>query len=143
MVICSFTLIFSIRKFSKQLSREYVNVLQYPVDATEWILGNDDYKNMRIWTHFNWGSYLELKGIKVFIDSRSGMYTEEENKGCTVLADWLSINNGKGDYEKIFEKYNITHVLLSDDDFIKKYISKDENYKLIYEDSLYSLYERK
>ena len=43
----------------------------------------------------------------------------------------------------IFEKYNITHVLLSDDDLIKKYISKDENYKLIYEDSLYSLYERK
>ena len=142
MVICSFTLIYSCRNVSKQLSKEYVEAEDYPINSTEWILKNIDYENMRLWTYFNWGSYLELNGIKVFVDSRSGMYTEQENPKCTVLKDWLSIKNGYSQYEEIFEKYDITHILAKKDEIINGYISKDKNYKLIYEDSDFALYKR-
>ena len=143
MVICSFTAIVSIRLLSKNLVKEYVHDLTYPKDATDWILNNTDYENMRIFTSFNWGSYLELNGIKVFLDSRSGMYTVQENPNCTVLADWIDVTSGKFHYERIFEKYNITHVLLDKDEIINNYISEDKNYEAIYGDNLFVLYERK
>lgn len=142
-ILSCFTLIYSIYNISGEISKEYVHDLEYPKLVTDWILKNVDYKNMRIWNGFNFGSYLELNGIKVFLDSRSGMYTEEENPKCTVLKDWLSVINGEKNYQEIFDKYNITHVLVSNDELINKYIYKDENYNLIYDDDLFSLYEKK
>lgn len=142
-VIFCFISILSINNFSYQLTREYVSDIIFPKEATEWILENVDYNNMRIWNSFNWGSYLELNGIKVFVDSRSGMYTEQENEGCTVLKDWYAIYQGKGDYQEKFDKYNITHILVNSSENLNKDLEKDNNYKMIYQDDLFVLYERK
>ena len=139
-VIFCFTCIISIRNLSYQLVKEYVSDIYYPKEATEWIISNVDYKNMRIWNSFNWGSYLELNGIKVFVDSRSGMYTEQENKGCTVLKDWYLIDTDQANYEEIFGKYHITHVLLRKTEKLNNYLSLDDNYDQIYEDDLFVLY---
>lgn len=111
----------------------------YPVDATNFILKNLDYENMRIFNSFNYGSYLEFRGIKAFIDSRSGMYTEEFNPGCTVLEDWLKINEDSSNYEKIFNKYKITHVLVQG---VNEKLEEDEKYNKIYTDKYFSLYEK-
>ena len=62
-----------------KLNDDYVETKVYPVDATEYILNNLEVNDMRIYNSFNFGSYLEFKGIPVFIDSRSGIYTEEFN----------------------------------------------------------------
>ena len=142
-IISCFILILSIKNFSIEFTKEYVHDYTYPIEATEWILENVDYENMRIWNSFNWGSYLELNGIKVFIDSRSGMYTEQENKNCTVLSDWYSVYKGAEKYEKIFEKYNITHVLVENKEIVNKYLSDDENYEMLYQDNSFTFYERK
>ena len=142
-ILTCFILIYSIYNISNEMRKEYVDDLEYPKLATNWILKNVDYKDMRIWNSFDWGSYLELNGIKVFLDSRSGMYTEQENKNCKVLNDWLAVASGDENYQKAFDKYNITHVLVKNDEIINKYINKDENYKLIYKDNQFSLYEKK
>lgn len=142
-IVGCFILMYSIYNLSCEMSKKYVDDLDYPKSVTNWILDNVDYKNMRIWNGFNFGSYLELNGIKVFLDSRSGMYTEEENPKCTVLKDWLSVINGEKNYQEIFDKYNITHVLVTNGELINNYIYKDENYNLIYDDDLFSLYEKK
>ena len=143
MIVCaSFIVGISIYRFSHQLAKEYVNELDYPKEATSWILENVDYENARIWTHFNWGSYLELNGIKVFLDSRSGMYTVESNENCTVLSDWIDVTQGNINYQIIFDKYDITHVLVENYELIDNYICDDENYHLIYKDSQFSLYEK-
>lgn len=142
-VISCFVSIISIKNFSVQILKEYVSSNSYPKAATEWILENVDYKNMRIWNSFNWGSYLELNGIKVFLDSRSGMYTEQENKGCRVLEDWSSVSLGRKRYEKVFEEYNITHVLVENNEIINNYICDDKNYEAIYQDNAFTLYEKK
>ena len=141
-VTTCFIAIVSIKNLIYQFVKEYVNDIYYPKQATEWILKNADYENMRIWTHFNWGSYLELNGIKVFLDSRSGMYTEQENKGCNVLSDWLLVENGNSDYKEIFEKYQITHVLVENSSNLNRSLSEDSHYQVIYQDNLYVLYEK-
>ena len=71
------------------------------------------------------------------------MYTVESNQGCTVLSDWIDVEDGVIHYDVIFDKYDITHVLLDNTDIIGKYIVNDENYEMIYEDSYFTLYERK
>ena len=141
-VIFCFTTIIAIKNISYQLVKEYVNEMYYPIQATDWILENVDYENARIWTHFNWGSYLELKGIKVYLDSRSGMYTEEENEGCTVLKDWLSVQETESNYKEIFEKYGITHVVVSGNETFYHNLAEDENYKMIYEDNSFKIYQK-
>lgn len=142
-VISILIVITSIKNFSKRLDTEYVDDLSYPIEETAYILKYLDYENMRLWTHFNFGSYLELNGIKVFVDSRSGMYTEQENEGCTVLEDWYKTNSGELKYNDTFEKYGITHVLVDKDELISQYIYDDPNYHLIYQSGIFSLYERK
>lgn len=138
--ICCFISIMSVKNMIYQIAKEYVSNIFFPTKATEWILENIDYEDARIWTSFNWGSYLELKGIKVFIDSRSGMYTEQENKGVTVLNDWHQISTDNADYHQVFEKYKITHCLVENSEKLSKKLANDEDYNIIYQDNLYSLY---
>lgn len=132
----------TINQLYSHLKDDYVNSINYPVNATNYILNNIDFENMRIYNHFNFGSYLEVNGIKAFIDSRSGIFTEEFNPGTTILNDWLSADSGLVNYEDIFEKYNITHALLTNDEIINMYICKDSNWKLVYQDDIFLLYEK-
>ena len=135
-------MIVSINNFASHLKENYVDDLIYPVEETSYILNNLDYENIRLWTHYNFGSYLELNGIKVFIDSRAEMFIEEMNENCTILEDWYLVCRGGKSYKEIFEKYNITHVLLYNDELINLYIKDDKDYNLIYKTGTFSLYEK-
>lgn len=141
-VIFCFSMIVSINNFASHLKENYVDDLIYPVEETSYILNNLDYENIRLWTHYNFGSYLELNGIKVFIDSRAEMFIEEMNENCTILEDWYLVCRGGKSYKEIFEKYNITHVLLYNDELINLYIKDDKDYNLIYKTGTFSLYEK-
>lgn len=141
--IIFFMMVYSIYNFSKKFVRDYVDDLSYPIEATKWIKENIDLDEARIWNGFNYGSYLELNGIKVFVDSRSGMYCEEVNEGVTVLVDWLDVQNGRVNFKEIFDKYEITHCLIFNSDIVNQYIYYDDNYELVYQDDIFSIYEKK
>lgn len=142
LVISIFLIIYIIYNISIRYSSKYVDEKKYPVNAAEYILENLETENMKLFNHFNFGSYLEYKGIKTFIDSRSEIYTEQFNKDCNILADWHETNQGKKDYKEIFEKYGITDALLYKSEVINQFIDDDENWKKIYEDDYFVLYEK-
>jgi hypothetical protein len=123
------------------LNVNYVNKNMYPVGAVEYIKENLDYKNMKIYNSYNNGSYLMLNDIPVFIDSRLDVYCSEFND-TDVFHDYIYATQGMEYYEDIFSKYDFTHVLLYKNELLNKYIPKDSNYKLLYEDDYFSLYER-
>lgn len=142
-IIISITiLLLATCKFVTQLGMPYIDEKAQPVKATAWIKENIDLATMRIYNHFNFGSYLELNEIPVFIDSRSGIYCSEFND-TTVFQDFCAIKNGKQNYREIFEKYQITHALLYNQETINLYICYDEDYELIYKDEDFSLYQKK
>lgn len=124
----------------ERFNEEYVDKTAYPVDATEYILNNLDYKNMRIYDHFNFGSYLEFKGIKTFIDSRCEVYCREFNN-VDILEDWVNVINGTKHYDELFEKYNIDYAIVYNTEKINTYLSKDEDYTKLYEDDYFSIYK--
>ena len=68
------------------------------------------------------------------------MYTYEFFLYCIVFKDGVvkKVNN----YEEIFNKYNISHILIYNTNTLNTVLKNDNNYKKIYVDEYFSLYER-
>ena len=125
-----------------RIREKYVNERKYPVGAVNFIKENLDYKNLKIYNSFNYGSYLELSGIPAFVDSRSEIFTEEFNN-VTILKDWLETSRGNVNYNDTFAKYEIDYAIVEDKEIINTYISVDENYEKVFDDETFSIYVKK
>ena len=49
--------------------------------------------------------------------------------------------NIEDDYEEKFLFYDVRHVLIQNDSYFYRIISKDENYVILYEDDNFTLFE--
>lgn len=114
----------------------------YPIGVCEFILENLDVDKIRVYNDFNYGSYLEYKGIKAFIDSRSGMYTEEFNPGCTILSDWYIIFQDVNRYKEVFDKYDFTHVIVRHGMNLSNILCDNDEWICIYNDNIWELYQK-
>lgn len=126
----------------KRIKEPYINKKAYPVEAVNYIKNNLNYKNMRIYNHFNFGSYLEFCNIKAFVDSRSEIYCKEFNN-VEILQDWLDVRDFRVHYDEVFKKYNIDYVIVYNEEGINTYLNKDNNCNKIYEDEYFSIYNVK
>ena len=140
-VSIAFIGIFATSMFLDALQSDYVDETDYPVAAVEYIKENLDYKNIRIFNSYNNGSYLMLNDIPVFIDSRLDVYCSEFN-GTDIFYDFIQVTTGNVHYDKVFDKYDFTHILLKVKDKPQQYIGNDDNYKELYKDEYYILYEK-
>ena len=151
-LIVVFMLVLSYTLYKPISNNSYINKNSYPVEATEWIKENVDYKNEKIFNDYNYGSYLLLNDIPVFIDSRCDLYTPEFNgtynkeekkyEGRDIFSDYISISNITTWYDTKFEEYGIKYVMCKANSKLKMLISKDSNYIEVYKDSNFVIYER-
>lgn len=132
-----------------KLNDIFVDYTKYPVEASNWILENLDVENIRLYNEYNYGSYLLFRGIPVFIDSRADLYAPEfnkiendEGKIKDIFSDYITISALGTYYENKFEEYGITHVIVQDNTKINIFLSRDDNYKEIYKDNYFVIYER-
>lgn len=137
--------------YKGKINNEFVNSSSYPVKAADYILENLDINNIRLFNEYNYGSYLLYRGIPVFIDSRADLYAPEFNgkknangkyDGRDIFSDYINTSNITKYYEETFEKYKITHVILKTNTKLNMLISRDENYKELYKDNSFVIYER-
>ena len=133
-------IILAINSFITILPKDYVSKESYPVEVSDYILDNLDVNKIRIHNHLNYGSYLEFRGIKPFIDSRTGMFTSEFNPGMTVLKEEIKLDNDPLKYKEIFKKYEITHVITRKGEDLSKLLTED--YNIIFEDDNFYLFEK-
>ena len=135
--------IFSMANYSKKINEPYIDESQYPISAVNYIKTYLDYDNLKVFNHFNFGSYMELNGIKAFIDSRSEIYCKEFNN-TEVLQDWYETTVAqKQHYNKLFKKYNIDYAILYNIEMLNIYMAEDNNYIKIYCDDYFSIYMKK
>lgn len=132
---------FSIYFYLKNKDGEYINSSMYPVEAANWIKENLDIDTIKLYNEYDFGSYLLWQGIPVFLDSRCDLYTPQFNKNVTVFDDYMTIKYGNEHYQKIIEKYGITHAIVYKDSIENTYMKLDENCKKIYEDESFIVYE--
>ena len=151
-VICVIALL-AILEIRPKVNDKFVKESSYPVDAATYITENLDVKSIRLFNEYNYGSYLVFRGIPVFIDSRADLYAPEFNKiknspdeklakGRDIFSDYINTSNISRYYEKTFEKYDITHVILSKKSKLNMLIDKDEKYNRLYSDDYFVIYER-
>ena len=138
--------------YKPNIGASYVSEASYPVKASEWIKENLDYENIKIFNDYNYGSYMLYEDIPVFIDSRCDLYTPEFNgtynkekkkyEGKDIFTDYIDTSSISKYYENVFEKYEITHVITKSNSKLNMLVSRDKNYKKIYSDSNFIIYER-
>ena len=127
--------------FKNIYKKDYVDEFLYPKKASDYIVNNLDLDNLRLYNDFDTGAYLEFRGIKVFLDSRSEVYCKEFNN-TTILEDWYNVSRLKTNYKFIFSKYNFNYILLYRTEPLNNYVMYDNEYNLIYIDDRFVLYEK-
>ena len=149
-IILSIATIASIKEIKPTLEEAYIDPSSYPVEICEWIKENLDVENLKLYNEYNYGSYLLLNDIPVFIDSRCDLYTPEFNVGYKgldgrdIFSDAINIANSSNiDYEEKFEEYGVNYVLTYADSMLASRLKNDSNYKDIKNDSNFILFERK
>ena len=127
--------------FKFQNKQEFVDEELYPVDAVKYIKENIDIDEMRIFNEYNFGSYLLLNDIPVFIDSRADLYTKQfSGFDFDVFDDYHYINSN---YPEKFDFYGITHILLyKEDNVLCTTLKNNKNYTILYEDEYFAFFER-
>lgn len=120
-----------------------VNDASYPVEACDYILENLDVNNIKIFNDYNYGSYLMYRGIPVFIDSRADVYDPKFNGlSDDIFQDYIKTSGLNKYYEDTFEHYGITHVISYANSKLALYLSHDYDYKELYKDKNFVIYER-
>ena len=141
-LVISFIAVVGLYLFRPKMDNKFINTASYPVEATKYIKENIDIGNMKLYNEYNYGSYLLLNDIPVFIDSRADLYAPEFNKGKDIFSDFINISNINLYYEDKFEEYSITHVIVFKKAKLNLFLSRDNNYKQLYSDANFVLYER-
>jgi len=155
-LLATVVIIVSIQNIKPKLNEKYYYEHDYPIKAATWIKENLDYKNIRLFNEYNYGSYLLYQGIPVMIDSRCDLYTPQYNTktgkaedGQDIFMEVQNIATGVDDYRTTFEKYDITHVITYSDSNLSKKIKSNKDYKKIYpltdeekEDDRFVIYEK-
>ena len=129
-------------RFNKEV---YIPEEDYPIHATKYIKENLDYENIRIFNNINIGSYLILNDIKVFVDSRTDLYTSSYNGREDIYNNYINVIMFNTYYEYIFNYYDIDYVLLSQKDNLTNYLpipSITNYYTTEYQDENFILYKR-
>ena len=126
---------------------KYISESSYPIDATEFLYkymeeNNIALEDLHLYNEYNYGSYLLLHGIPVFIDSRCDLYTPEFNGDKDIFSDALAVPGLNSNYQEIFEKYDVRHVMLYSHDDVNTKLSQDARYSEIYSDGIFTIYKR-
>ena len=131
------------KEFKPKLNEQYYTNQDYPIYAAEWIKENLDYKNIKLFNEYNYGSYLIYEGIPVMIDSRCDLYTPQYNTktgnpadGQDIFMDVQNVATGDAKYNEVFDQYGITHVITYSDSSLNKKLKSDSDYKKIYPTTL-------
>ena len=142
-IFATIVIIISIQEFKPKLNEQYYTNQDYPIYASEWIKENLDYKNIKLFNEYNYGSYLIYEGIPVMIDSRCDLYTPQYNTktgnpadGQDIFMDVQNVATGDAKYNEVFDQYGITHVITYSDSSLNKKLKSDSDYKKIYPTTL-------
>ena len=120
--------------------KEYIDSNTYPVKMVDYIYKELDTNKIKLYNEYDFGSYLIYRNLKVFIDSRSDLYTKPFNKKTDIFDESMNISKN---YGRVFNKYDITHILIYNDtkDYLDEILNASSNFKLIKKDGRFSLYE--
>ena len=145
-IIKIFSIVFISIIYIFNIKINFINITKkindaYPDKTVLYIKKNLDYKNIKQYNDFNYGSYLEFYNIPVFIDSRAEVYVKNFNGGKDIVSDYLKTNDMKS-YKEVFKKYKFNYAIVETNSNINYYLSINTNWKLIFKEKGFRLYKK-
>ena len=138
--VCIIIMMFSLKDIKDE---KIVSEKTYPIEATKYIKENLDLNEIKLFNEYNFGSYLLFNDIPVFIDSRADVYDPQFNGWeDDIFRDFINLTGACSDYEEKFEHYGITHLIIYENSTLDKVLRLDNNYKELYKDDNFIIYER-
>lgn len=101
--------------------------------------------NMTVYTEFYEGSYIEYLGYKCYIDPRAEVFLKVNNHKKDIYAEYIKLDFGhiNFNYKKFLNEYNFDILFVNKKNGLYKVLKKNKyNYKLVYSDKSYQIYER-
>ncbi|MHC1721435.1 MAG: hypothetical protein AB9844_12315 [Clostridiaceae bacterium] len=98
--------------------------------------------NIKLYSGFNEGGYIEFRGYKTYIDPRAEVFLETNNNKDDIFKEYIQMKHGDIYYKNVLNKYNFDYLVVGDNDILFQYLDYDEDYKLVYSNLKYKIYKR-
>ncbi len=89
-------------------------------------------KDIKLYTNYNNGSYLEYRGYKVYLDPRAEVFIKKNNKKEDILEEYFNLGSGRLDYQEFLDKYKFDYLIVDNRELLYIKVNKT-TYKLVYE----------
>jgi hypothetical protein len=110
------------------------------VDAADY-LDNKNKDEIVLYTEFNNGAYMEFRGYKVYIDARPELFQKNINNKDNIYDEYLSVQMGNVGCRDFLEKYQFTHLIVSDGSILSGFMQACDEYEMVVDGEGYCLYE--
>ncbi|MCI8346498.1 MAG: hypothetical protein HFJ12_00935 [Bacilli bacterium] len=114
----------------------------YLEEGIDFLLKNNNRKDIVLYTDYNNGSYAEYRGLKPYIDTRAEVFLKSNNHKKDIMEEYYLLFFGVLDYNQFIEKYHFTHLIVTKNDRLYQKISKDKRYRVIYKEKEYKIFEK-
>jgi hypothetical protein len=94
-----------------------------PVAATNYLAQHGG----RVFTTYWWGDYLDYRGIPVFVDGRTDMYS-----GTTVLSTYMKVEELEVDPDRFFSRWGIRWVMWQKGTALSTYLAHDARWAKVF-----------
>ncbi len=106
----------------------------YPNKIADYLIKNTDYKNIKLYTRFEYGSYLAFRNIPIFVDSRAEVFIKNLNGGYDIISDYLKTFSYYN-YKETLEKYNFDYLIVYAKSDLDIWLSLDERYEKVLDEN--------
>lgn len=109
-------------------------------DITQYMLNNEtNPSQVKVYTSFNDGAYLEFYGFKCYLDARMEIMLKSINQQNDIFNEYGKMRY-YGNYKDVFDKYDFNYFLIEKNIKDYEYIKYDSKYELKHENNKYALF---
>ncbi len=101
-------------------------------EGIDYLLKKEDPNQVRLYCAYGECSYAEYKGLAVYIDSRAEVFIKENNQQADILDELFYLQNHALNYRNFLEKYQFTHLLVTEDDYLYQLLLHDSDYEVFF-----------
>ncbi len=126
-------IIISISFFAYQMAQAKDSIdPMIPKEATEYIIEELESPQICLYADYNWGGYLEFRGLRPFIDARAEVFVKANNGVRDILDDMIAMYRGELHYTDFISIYQFNVLLVKEGDLMATYLAEDNHYILAY-----------
>ena len=101
-------------------------------EGIDYLLETEDTTQVRLYCAYGECTYAEYMGLKPYMDSRAEVFIKENNQQADILDEVFYLQNHVLDYHEFLNKYQFTHLLVTEDDYLYQLLLHDSDYEIFF-----------